>query len=708
MNPFFAVHIVVCALCGILQATSLLAQTPEADSLKRALALEARTLKDTALIDRLNQIAYSVRNNIHDTALHYANEALARSLRIQYKRGQARAQMIIGIVAIYEGHFSVALEAHLQAIDLYSELGETTMVAYLLNNIGYLHKAQKKLDIAQDYFSRAETLFRQTSDTIGLTLVLGNLGDVALQSGEYAKALALEREAVECGRDIRDRYYFNVALFHLGAVFFALERYDSARYYQERALRNFESEGTVQYVVRSLENLSAIYAAEKRYSEAFATAERGLAIADSVRAAVDIALMCDRLSLLHAERGDYDKAFAYFRRTATLRDSLTALNIEERMKNLALIQNAEKARQELALAEKEQERAATLLTSLVLGLFLLTALLALAVNRYRIKARSEEELRKFNALILEQGKQLERQAERIQETNAELTATNEELDANNERLREANIRLEAANERLSALNHEKDEFLGIAAHDLKNPLTGIFLSASALQAGGAQLSQERVATLADRIVQSSERMLSAINKLLNLNVLEQGGARLEITRFDLVALARELCAEQEERALAKNIRLTFETFQQECFVETDESAVAEILENLIDNALKYSPLGSSVRVEVQRAPALAQAATTGKADDDDDDAAPLFARILVQDEGPGFTDDDKQRLFGKFARLSAKPTAGESSTGLGLSIVKKLADAIGASVRVESSSVAGGARFIVEIAACSEEKIMRR
>lgn len=83
-------------------------------------------------------------------------------------------------------------------------------------------------------------------------------------------------------------------------------------------------------------------------------------------------------------------------------------------------------------------------------------------------------MRKFNALILEQGEELKQQAERIQETNAELTAANKELDANNERLREANIRLEAANERLSVLNREKDEFFGIVAHDLKNLLTGIF------------------------------------------------------------------------------------------------------------------------------------------------------------------------------------------------------------------------------------------
>jgi signal transduction histidine kinase len=185
-------------------------------------------------------------------------------------------------------------------------------------------------------------------------------------------------------------------------------------------------------------------------------------------------------------------------------------------------------------------------------------------------------------------------------------------------------------------------------------------------------------------------MLSAINKLLNLNALEQGGAPLEITRFDLVALVRELCAEQEERALAKNIRLTFETSQQELFVEADESAVVEILENLIDNALKYSPLGSSVRVELECEPAALE--------DVPQAGSPSIVCITVQDEGPGFTNDDKQRLFKKFACLSAKPTAGESSIGLDLSIVKKLADAIGADVCVESSA---GAKFIVKINAVS-------
>ncbi len=670
---------------GSCRANTLLAQTREADSLKQILAKELRAkpaMHDTALVNRMIEIGFSVRNTFPDTALIYANEALLRAKKIGYKSGQARSLGIRGIVSIYERHYNAGLEALLESYDIYEVLGEKVRQAFVLNNLGYMHKAQGKMLLAKDYFKRSEAIFRAAKHKAGLALVLGNLGDIALKSGDISEALRLEREAFEWGKQGKEDYYAHVALYHIGTVFLALEKYDSAAYYQKEALQFFERKKINQYIVRSLENLAAIYAAEKRFPLAFTTAERGLRVADSTKAFEDIALICERFSLMYSQVGRHDIALDYYRRAAAMRDSLLSFNIEERMKTLDIMRLAERKDKVLLLAEKEQERLSTLRNTLILGLVFVMVLLGLAINRYRLKARSEAALREVNAIILRQQRELEEQSKHIQESNTALATSNMELDVKNEHLYEANQRLESANQRLEALNHEKDELLSIVAHDLKNPLTGIMMSSSTL-AQAANLPLERITAMGERILQSSERMLNTITKLLSLNALEQGGKTLETRRFNVARLVQNLAEEHHAHAAAKDITILVEVSDDNIELKTDESAMAEVVENLLDNALKYSPKGKRVWVSVQKN----ISADGGKA---------TFVRIAVRDEGPGLNDEDKTRMFGKFARLSAKPTGGEDSTGLGLSIVKKLVDAMGAEIMVESE-YGQGTTFNVDV-----------
>ena len=130
------------------------------------------------------------------------------------------------------------------------------------------------------------------------------------------------------------------------------------------------------------------------------------------------------------------------------------------------------------------------------------------------------------------------------------------------------------------------------------------------------------------------------------------------------------------RAEAKNITLHLEN-TDEAKVFADESMTMQVLENLISNAVKYSPKGKNIFVRV-----LSPSSS--------------FARVEVQDEGPGISSEDMQKLFGKFVRLSAHPTGDEHSTGLGLSIVKKMVEAMHGRVWCESE-LGQGAKFIVEL-----------
>jgi signal transduction histidine kinase len=236
------------------------------------------------------------------------------------------------------------------------------------------------------------------------------------------------------------------------------------------------------------------------------------------------------------------------------------------------------------------------------------------------------------------------------------------------------------NEELSRLNMEKNEFLGIAAHDLKNPLNAVLLLAQEIQSG--RLNSNEVQEFSSDIIQSGQRMYKLITNLLDIEVLEQGRLKLNIGAVD-IAFLLDICTRQyKEKALAKQITLHVHHQINPAFALVDEQACLQIADNLLSNAIKYSPPGLNIWLGTQ--------------------CDEHYIHIFVRDEGPGISVDDQSRLFGKFQRLTARPTAGEDSNGLGLSIVKKLCEAMGGSV-ICKSSIGSGATFIASFPAAATQ-----
>jgi len=130
------------------------------------------------------------------------------------------------------------------------------------------------------------------------------------------------------------------------------------------------------------------------------------------------------------------------------------------------------------------------------------------------------------------------------------------------------------------------------------------------------------------------------------------------------------------RAAAKRQIIHFGNEPARVTALVDPNVMVQVMENLLSNAVKYSPPGKNIRVRLRKLPDT--------------------VRFEVQDEGPGLSAEDQKQLFGKFARLSAKPTGGESATGLGLSIVKRMVEAMSGRVWCESEP-GKGAMFVVEL-----------
>ena len=240
----------------------------------------------------------------------------------------------------------------------------------------------------------------------------------------------------------------------------------------------------------------------------------------------------------------------------------------------------------------------------------------------------------------------------------------------NKSLSEKNEQIQAQISELNALNMEKNEMIEIVAHDLKNPLTSA-LSISGLLGSGKITEEQR--EYLSLIKKSLNRMNSLVAKILEIKVLESPSLKTNYSNVDLKQVAEQVISALKIQSDNKKIRIV--TDLDEVVASLDRSLVVQIIDNLLSNAIKFSNHNSTVHVTLK------------------DENQTI--RFEVEDEGPGIKEEDQPKLFQKFQKLHARPTGGENSTGLGLSIVKKYVEAMQGKVWCESE-FGKGSRFIVE------------
>lgn len=240
-----------------------------------------------------------------------------------------------------------------------------------------------------------------------------------------------------------------------------------------------------------------------------------------------------------------------------------------------------------------------------------------------------------------------------------------------ENLRQNEEELRAKNRLLNSLNAEKDTLMSMVAHDLNGPLTAVSLSVTAL---ADERNDNRTTELLDSAQQGLERMSRLTKNLLSANALEHGQLPVFMERGVHPAEVITRVAERyQPHSRGKQIAIHLNVDSAlGMTIQADQHALDEVLDNLFSNALKFTPSGGQVVVE-----------TSTESNN---------LQIAIQDSGPGFKPDELPRLFGKFSRLSNRPTGGESSHGLGLLIVKRLTEAMGGKIAARNREE-GGACF---------------
>jgi signal transduction histidine kinase len=203
---------------------------------------------------------------------------------------------------------------------------------------------------------------------------------------------------------------------------------------------------------------------------------------------------------------------------------------------------------------------------------------------------------------------------------------------------------------------EQISYLGVVAHDLKNPIAAILMSASIIERYGHNLTQADLANHTSAIARTAETMKELVTSLLDFTALSTGRMTLTIEPVHAQLLFDVVIEAHRVRAVAKSLTITKQYPPSDLYVLADSKRLQECLDNILSNAIKYSPLGRTIYCTIE--------------------THDQHLSFLIRDEGPGLNEEEQRRLFREFTRARSTAKGNEGGTGLGLSIVQRFVEAM--------------------------------
>jgi len=602
-------------------------------------------------------------------ALKACDEAIRLATEAGYELGKAEALKLKGLHHIQLSEFKEGLDAFLQEEKIRRQLGDERALANVIHNIANAYHYLNNLQKAMMLYLEAVQKFETMRDYGRLRSVYNNIGWLHFKIGNYAESLDYYLKCQKIAEESGDKADVAQALNAIGTVYQKVGELEHALSFYQKSLKLAEEVGSKEGIGMAFGNIGIVYYEMKRFDEALEVNYQSKRIFEEIdhvyhlsMALANIAVCYEALSMESEALFFYEESLKAAKKSGNVQVEVEVLH---KQANLLLKRNEKEEalhllRNALRIGKKAQ------LKNILLQVY------RLMVDVYRALGDFESALSAYESFY-ELEKELFNEESNRKIRNMQLAFELEQGKREMELEKQKNAELTRLNKELSEANRLKTELLGIAAHDLKNPLQSIL--------GFAELIKERVndsfvQQYAQRIRTASERMVEMITLLLQDAAISQGKIALNLSEVNVSELCESLIEFYRMRAEEKGQVLQMQ-LEPNCIMQADRQYLVQIVENLLSNAIKYSESGKKITLSLRRVPA--------------DEAI----EIAVRDEGQGLTEEDKSKLFGKFQRLSAKPTGNESSTGLGLAIVKELVELHRGKIWAESDGKDKGATFYV-------------
>lgn len=650
------------------------------DSLRSAL----ENTHGSGRFDLLNDLAWEHRFADPDSTIWYSQQAYQLGEKLGLKKGLARSVNISGVAFNYKGERLQAFEHYSRALSISEQQKDSTQIAHSNNNLGRLFYEQGILSRSYGYFVTARAIFTAINDSSGLAYTYQSLANLYKSQRDYKKAESNFLDAYRIRLSLGNPRDIMSALVYTGRLYL-----DSGQ--PDKAIGYFQLADSTGHVIQDEINLAEIktYLAESllavgRLKDAESMCEEGLKV---ILRRSNIRMMPQAyhtMGQILYQKNDFVKAKRYFNMSldvATRIKDLTAkmdayyylwkvteklndasesvenhnqyLILKDSIKDLDLTRQVERKQFEIDIQRKEQENE------------------LLKANEARNEAIIQQQRLQNIILIVIVGfvsilgflQWL--YGKKRRESNEKLVRQNAEIQQQREEIVRQNEKLSRRNQQLSDLNHEKDTLMSIVAHDLKSPLNRIDGILYLLELNGKLPSDQQ--NYLGMIKDATRSGLDLITDLLDVHMLEEN-VEPNYSSFDISEFLAQKVDAFQQRAQSKSIHLNITRVESE-EVFTDRDYLDRIFDNLLSNAIKFSPTNSVVDISADR--------------------TQTEFWISVKDRGPGFSSHDKNFLYQKFKKLSARPTAGETSNGLGLAIVKILADRLKGKIELVSEQGRG-------------------
>ena len=629
-------------------------------------------------IDILNKLAHEIRKKDPQKTISISEVVLDTSKKIEYKKGIAFAVFHKAMANDLLGNFPEAAAGYEESVILFKELGDEFSVARATRGIGKTYRKQYKNPQAIEYFRKSADMFKEMGKTQQYGEVISDIADAYHFMNEYATALEYYLKTIEIFTGLGNKSHVSISYNRIALINMYLGESEEALEYYHKSVALKRELGDKLNEALSLMNIGLIHHGKEEYEEALNFYHQALELNREIGSKINESLCLINIANTLTKQGKFEESEKDLDKAKELLDGALDKNYkahlymayadlyihkQEFYEAIHFVNDA------MAVAEEIE------LKDLIMDCYKLYSDCYLGLTDHE---KAHEYFKKYYDLKSEIfSKEMYEKIKNLQYKYERETALKEAetQKKRGEELEKALKQVEELNDDLKKMNEEKNTFMALVAHDLKNPLNAVLGYAQLVKMNPGNFSDEEFKEMFNDIEISARIMTELITNYLEFTTIEAGKVELDMREADIAKACKYVIDSFGSRAKAKDIYVEFEGPPGEVLIKADKNALTQILDNLVSNAIKFSPAGRVVKVSIEEIDGI--------------------VRCTIKDEGPGVSEEDMSKLFKKFSKLSAKPTAGESSTGLGLSITKKLTEDMNGRVWCESSD-GKGASFILE------------
>ncbi|PZR20005.1 MAG: hypothetical protein DI539_12235 [Flavobacterium psychrophilum] len=597
-----------------------------ADSLARIYKNNA--LEDTARLGLLLNLSFNEAHDL-DLALQYAEELISLSEEKGNNGYLYSGYFLKGNKKKLLGDLKEAIEAYFKSVEVARKIDDVQGEANAYGAIAGIYTHSNNHNNAKLYYNKAISILRQSDDSVALASVILNLGEAFRTNENYDSALLCFNESGIIFEKVNYPIGKAYNLGNIGMVYASTGANKLAEKNINEAIRMLEEVGVYYPVCVYLISMSDIHHQKGDNANALRYALRSLQLAQQHGLKEQISESSLKLSECYAKVGNTSESFRHFKNYIAYRDSIN--NIESVQKMADLRADYEISQKQIELIEKEKMLA-------------------------REKWIRNTFIAAFGIMIF---------------VAAMAYRNSKNQNIKNQKITQQKEEIEGKNQDLIALNEEKNNLIGIVAHDLKSPVNQIKGLLSLVKM--TSKSEDESVKYLTMIEESTLRLGDMITKILNVEAIESKQLNLTLEQVNLSEVVMANVNRSVVEATRKQIQL-HTSIAENVMVNADLSYTDQVIENLLSNALKFSPPEKNIYINIT--------------------LHNTVALMEIRDEGPGFSESDKKKLFKKYQKLSTVPTGNESSTGLGLSIVKKFVDAMHGQIWCVSELGKGASFFV--------------